>query len=91
MADSYRTFALVIHPDAPASLLSLIAAYLHQSGDIRWAFCRNVIPDFGFVSADLMKEGSSELWPIQIPSGYVLAIADMSQDRPSLGFSVGNK
>jgi hypothetical protein len=91
MSQSSRTYCLVLHPDVPASLLQLFEAYIHEHRDMQWLFCSEPSFNNGFVSVSILKEKDSSGWVVQIPSDYVLAIADMSKDRPSLGFVSGNQ
>ena len=86
MPNSSRSYCLVLQPNVPAELLLLLEAYIHEHRGLKWLFCHDPSHDSGFVSAALAKGDNSKPWEIQIPSHYVLAIADMSQDRPSIGF-----
>lgn len=91
MSHSSRSYCLVLQPIVPEELLLLLEAYVHEHRGLKWLFCHAPSHDGMFVSVELLKAGEKQTWEVQIPAHYVLSIADMSQDRPSLGFVSGNQ
>ena len=81
-----RSFALVFQQTAPESIFQLFHGYVDEHKGMKMVFCQNPSYDAGFVSVQIKRLSDGQLWEVQIPQHYVLAILDASEDRPSLGF-----
>jgi len=78
---------VAIHKSSPAELLELLRDHLHQHGQIQYVLCTKIelLGPFYYCSVvENIKDTAP--WNIHIPTGCIVAIADMSKNRASLGF-----
>ncbi len=79
-------FALVLHPSVPQEFLALMAGYIRKTRSLTYLACDGIEHLGSFVLASVVGKNNKHPWPIQVPVGYVIAIADMSKPRAGLGF-----
>lgn len=79
--------AVILHASTPPEFRALIGDLLHQKGERSFFFALECVPAGFFLECHVVKDKTdSNPWKIQIPPGYVLAIADMRGDKHPLGF-----
>jgi hypothetical protein len=79
-------FAVVLRQDLPEEFISLMDGYINNEGGLLYLHCRSIEHLGPFIMISAVKDSSSPQWPIQIPVGYVIAIADMSVPHAGPGF-----
>lgn len=87
MAD--RLHAVVLHSGSPPELLALLKDYL-QTYDpaMKFLLCSEIDAVGSFVRCRLVQNDSNKLEWVQIPTGCVVAIAELSKGNPP-GFLSG--
>lgn len=84
------TQAVLLRNGIPDQLLGLLATHLIETKDGLLLKVQKVAWAFPAVSFELLSENESPI-PIQIPSEFVLAVVDITLERPSLGFVSGSQ
>lgn len=87
---SSTRFALLLHPNAPQEFLSLVSSCLRIHNEERYLYGSKVEHIGGFVEFHIIEKDRPD-WPVQIPVGYIVAIADMSKHQAVPGFLSGSK
>lgn len=79
--------AVILHANTPPEFLALFGDLLHQRREVNFFFAQECIPSAFFLECQVVKNKTdTDPWKIQIPPGYVLAIADKREDKHPLGF-----
>ena len=85
MADTLN--AVLLDSRAPPELLALVKDYVKtHDPEMKFLLCTGVVPVGAFLQCELLQNESRKLWRLQIPTGYVVAIAEISSEQKSLGF-----
>lgn len=80
--------AILLSPEAPTVLLEFLGEYVRDVGARKHLFAQSVDWVGGFVVLDIVKDSKGkDLWKVQIPVQFVLAIAPIRQDAKNpIGF-----
>jgi hypothetical protein len=69
--------AVLIHPDSPEVLFSMLKDYLRTYGEMKMLFASSVsYGQYGFLELVVLGNKKSDTLNISLASSYVLAIAD---------------
>lgn len=80
-------YAVILHPTVPTVLLEVLRGYVHDSARPPFFWSLATHPAGRFLECVAIKDKDDDKgWTIQIPTDYVLAIADMTKDKPPVGF-----
>jgi hypothetical protein len=84
-----RLHAVVIHSGSPPELPALLRDYLQTHDPImKFVLCSEIDAVGSFVRCRLVQNDSNKLDWVQIPTGCIVAIADLSKSNPP-GFLSG--
>lgn len=82
-----HNFAVILRKDIPQEFLALMDGYSHNEGGILYIHCTGIEFVGAFVLVSAVKADKDSLaWPVHMPLGYVIAIADMSVPHAGPGF-----
>jgi len=82
-----KMFAVFLHESLPKPFLELIGNYLHDVVGHQFLSAVEVVHLGAFLECHLVESiEDKKPWVVQMPIGYVLAIADMQEGKHSLGF-----
>lgn len=82
-----HAYAIFFREPILPELLSLLGGYIHTSNNLSYIACNSVEHLGAFVLATVIKNKKDTYpWPVQIPVGCVLAIADLSKPNSGPGF-----
>jgi hypothetical protein len=82
-----KMYAVFLHESLPKPFLELISGYLHNVVGQKFLSVAEVVHLAAFLECHLIENAEDKKpWVVQIPIGYVLAIADMQEGKHSLGF-----
>lgn len=80
-------YAVFLYKTLPEEFLVVTAGYLRQKDALSYLFASQVQQTGAFLECVLVTSRQDTCpWKIQLPLGYVIAIADMSEDRHRIGF-----
>lgn len=80
-------YAVIINSQAPSDFFALVKDYLRtHDPEMKFLLCSKVEQDGSFLACELIQNESHKLWHIQIPIGFVVAIADLEKDQTPIGF-----
>lgn len=80
-----HVFAILLAPHLDSEFLALIASCLRVHEGRNYLYGSQVDHLGNFVQFHIIEDGKPD-WPVQIPVGYVVAIADMSKPHAGPGF-----
>jgi len=85
-------FAVVLNSGCPPELFALLKDYIQsQDPSMKFVLCSKVT-DFGsFLRCNLVQNKTNKLGWVQIPMGYIVAIAELSQGKLPPGFLSGDQ
>jgi hypothetical protein len=82
-----KAYAVILQASLPKELLSVLDEYLMPpAGGLLYVIAAQVSPGPYFVELEMLRTRDREPWLVQIPLGYVLAIAQMSEPTAGPGF-----
>lgn len=80
-----KMYAVLLNANTPPELFTLLTpARVQQLEGMTYILCSDVQDTGYYLLAHVLKADSA--WPIRIPHGYVIAIADMSEPLVRPGF-----
>jgi hypothetical protein len=80
-------YAVFLNESLPNPFLELISCYLHNIVGQQFLSAADVVHLGAFLECHLIENAQdNKPWVVQIPIGYVLAIADMQDGKHSFGF-----
>jgi hypothetical protein len=79
--------AAILQSGVPPELLEVLADYLQQDGALRYFYCTGIEPLGSFFVFEAVKsKGDKKPWPIRMSSSHILAVVDVTEKGPPLGF-----
>lgn len=82
-----NSFVVMIRKEIPQEFLSLLVDYIHNEGGLFYLHCSSIELLGNFVLVSAIKSSNEGLpWPVYIPAGYVITIADLSVPKAAPGF-----
>jgi len=84
-------FTVVLSPNTPMEILSVLGAYLHDAAHdppFQFVFCLSVSPGPQFCELELIADKTDKKpWKVQIPTSCVSLFGDWSNQQEPMGFS----
>ena len=85
----FQFYGVILPPELPPSLLSILENYLFYVDEQPFLLSRTVDHVGGFVALDTLKNGNDNTHKSRktlIPSNYIVAIVDMTEEQHIPGF-----
>lgn len=80
-----KGYAVLLHPETPQAIHALLGRYVVERQSNHYVFCDRVEPHGAFVELEALDD-RNKTWVVSIPVSCVLAIADASDDKQTIGF-----